>query len=113
MTASTRLILVKTLHTVVWAIMAFAAFYAIFASMNDRFDRRFFVAVGLISFEVLVLVLNRWKCPLTTVAEKLTGDRAANFDIYLPEWIARHNIRIFTAIFVLGVLANVVKRALG
>jgi hypothetical protein len=38
-----------------------------------------------------VLWLNGWRCPLTDVAARYTDDRRANFDIYLPEWLARYN----------------------
>jgi hypothetical protein len=36
------------------------------------------------------------------VAARFTDQRAANFDIYLPEWLARNNQRLFGALFVLG-----------
>ena len=54
--------------------------------------------------EVLVLAINRMRWPLTDVAEKYTEDRAANFDIYLPLWLARHNKSIFGSLFVAGEL---------
>jgi hypothetical protein len=31
------------------------------------------------------------------------NDRRANFDIYLPEWLARHNQRIFGSLYAIGV----------
>ena len=53
--------------------------------------------------EVVVLWLNRWNCPLTAVAARYTDDGRANFDIYLPEWLARYNKQIFGALYVAGV----------
>ena len=41
------------------------------------------VAIGIVWIEVLVLILNGWRCPLTSVAARYTGDRRANFDIFL------------------------------
>ena len=49
--------------------------------------------------EILVLALNRMRCPLSDVAAHYTGDRSDNFDIYLPAWLARHNKLIFGSIF--------------
>ena len=49
--------------------------------------------------EVGVLLLNRMRCPLTTIAARYTDDRADNFDIFLPRWLARHNQRIFGTLF--------------
>jgi hypothetical protein len=47
---------------------------------------------------VLVLIANGGRCPLTTLAARYTMDRRDNFNIYLPEWLARHNKLIFGSI---------------
>ena len=57
---------------------------------------------GIVLVELLVLVLNGWQCPLTNVAARHTADRRANFDIYLPAWLARHNKTIFGSLLVAG-----------
>jgi hypothetical protein len=54
--------------------------------------------------ECLVLALNRGRCPLTDLAGRYTTERADNFDIYLPLWLARYNKAIFGVLFVAGVL---------
>ncbi len=56
----------------------------------------------LILGECLVLALNRGRCPLTEIAARYTDDRAENFDIYLPLWLARYNKHIFGLLFVAG-----------
>jgi len=58
---------------------------------------------------VLVLVVNRMTCPLTDVASRYTDDRRANFDIYLPEWLARHNKTIFGSLYVAAILLLVAR----
>ena len=52
---------------------------------------------GIVLIEVLVLIINRWSCPLTAIAARYTSDRRPNSDIYLPEWLARNNQLIFGA----------------
>ena len=42
-----------------------------------------------------MLVVNRWRCPLTSAAERYTTDRRANFDIYLPEWLQAQQIHFW------------------
>jgi hypothetical protein len=50
------------------------------------------VLAGLVFVECAVLALNRGPCPLTDLASRYTDDRAAaNFDIHLPEWLARRH----------------------
>jgi len=41
---------------------------------------------------------------MTDLAARFTKERAANFDIYLPLWLARHNKTIFGTLFVAGEL---------
>lgn len=49
-----------------------------------------------------MLVFNRGRCPLTDVAGRYASARSANFDIYLPVWLARSNKEIFGVVFVGG-----------
>lgn len=58
----------------------------------------------MVFVEVLVLVFNHWHCPLTPVAARFTTDRRDNFDIFLPEWLARCNKEMFGELYVAGVV---------
>jgi hypothetical protein len=40
---------------------------------------------------------------LTDLASRYTEERTANFDIYLPLWLARRNQAIFGTLFAVGV----------
>jgi hypothetical protein len=73
------------------------------SAWTGRFDRALGFA-GIVFAEVLVLAFNRLQCPLTAIAARYTSDRRANFDIYLPEWLARRNKEIFGTLFLLGLL---------
>jgi hypothetical protein len=59
---------------------------------------------AIVFCECGVLAANRGRCPLTDWAARFTEDRAANFDIYLPEWLARNNKAIFGTLFVVNEL---------
>ena len=65
--------------------------------------------IGIVAVEVLILVVNRMSCPLTAIAARYTDDRRANFDIYLPEWLARHNKTIFGSLYVMGVVLTLLR----
>ena len=62
------------------------------------------VLTGLILVECAVLAVNQCRCPLTDLAARHTEARAANFDIFLPLWLARNNKTIFGTLFVAGEL---------
>jgi hypothetical protein len=109
--AARRLRAIKLLHTAVWAVFAGCIVVIPVLTWQGRFGAAAVLAV-LIFGEVVVLWLNRWSCPLTAVAARYTDDRRANFDIHLPEWLARYNKQIFGPLYVAGV-AYAVARYLG
>lgn len=99
----TGLLAVKILHTVVWAFFAACIVAIPVASARGNLVAAAILA-GVVSLEVLVLVANDMRCPLTPVAARYTEDRRDNFDIFLPEWLARHNKMIFGWLYVAGLV---------
>jgi uncharacterized membrane protein len=101
-----KLIIVKTAHTIVWAVFA----GSIIATPACAYMARFALAFTLISFvlfEVLILALNKFKCPLTGIAARYTSDRKDNFDIYLPLWLAKYNKGIFGTLYIAGIFYTI------
>lgn len=96
-----RLIAVKALHTAVWIFFVACILGAPIAASLGKFKLAGLL-IALVSLEALVLLFNRWTCPLTKVAARYTKRREENFDIYLPRWLAKHNKSIFTPLFLLG-----------
>ena len=93
---------IKLIHTAVWAFFAGSIFaIPVFASLNRYTAAASFI--GLVLVEVVVLVVNGWRCPLTGIAARYTDDRRDNFDIYLPVWLARHNKVVFGLLYLLGI----------
>jgi len=102
-----RLRLIKAVHTLAWAFfVACIAAIPVFA-WGTRFDLAL-LSIGIVAVEVVVIAANGWRCPLTPIAARYTDDRRPNFDIYLPEWLARYNKEIFGSLFGAGVLLTVV-----
>jgi hypothetical protein len=99
---ASRLRAIRTLHTLVWAFFAACILAIPLASWRGEHRVAAWLA-AIVFIEVLVLLVNRWRCPLTGVAARYTADRSDNFDIYLPLWLARHNKWIFGSLYVAGV----------
>jgi|SRR5215470_1363631 len=95
------LIAVKLLHTAVWALLAGCILALPVLAMKRRF-RWALILSAILLVECGVLALNGGRCPLTDVAARFTENRAANFDIYLPLWLARYNKVIFGAVLVIN-----------
>ena len=103
-----RLKAIRLLHTVVWAGFAGCIVAIPVLTLQERFRLAAVLALIVLG-EVIVLALNRWRCPLTPIAARYTGNRRANFDIYLPEWLARYNKEIFAPLYLAGVVLLVVR----
>lgn len=100
----TKLVVVKTLHTAVWAVMAASSIYILYAGVMNTTGTALWAAIALLALESAVLVANGWVCPLTPIAMRYTDDRTDNFDIYLPRIVAKHNKAIFGGIFAAGLV---------
>ena len=105
---STALRAVKFVHTIVWAFFV-GCILAIPAIAWYGRPARAFPLIGIVLVEVLVLLINRWRCPLTGMAARYTDDRRDNFDIYLPLWLARYNKVIFGSLFAAGLLLTLAR----
>jgi hypothetical protein len=103
MTASASLRAVKLVHTVVWAFFVLCILaIPLFTALGRLGLAALFAAI--VAVEVAVLLVNHMSCPLTAVAARYTPDRRANFDIYLPEWLARNNKLLFGTLYVAATL---------
>ena len=91
------------LHIAVWAFFVACILAIPLLTALSRF-RAAAVFVGVVGVEVTVLVFNGMRCPLTDVAARYTSDRQANFDIYLPEWLAKYNKHVFGALYCAGLV---------
>lgn len=99
--------MIKLLHTLVWLVYVLILAYIFYAVTAGIIDGFLWICIWLVCLEGLVLAVNKGKCPLTKVAARYSPSQAVGFDIFLPTWLAEHNQKIFTNLFIieLGVLA--------
>ena len=99
---------IKTVHTAVWALFAGAILAIPLAAFANQF-RLAGMLIALVMLEVVVLAFNGMRCPLTAVAARYTAERRANFDIYLPLWLATWNKQLFGTLFIAGLLITCLR----
>lgn len=104
MSPAIKLVAIKLLHTLIWLVFVILIFYVVYSGIFNHLTSLTWIAIGLILGEGLVLLVFRMFCPLTLLARKYSDSPRDNFDIYLPNWLARHNKLIFTSIFILGLI---------
>ena len=89
--------------------MASAIGYTLYVGITGQRHGILWVAFVLILLEIAALLLNRWRCPLSDLAVRYTEERQHNFDIYLPEWLAKHNKTIFGTILIVALLLIILR----
>jgi hypothetical protein len=103
-----KLRFIKVAHTIIWALFAGSIVaIPVLAWFNEWTLTGIIILFVLL--ECLVLVFNHMRCPLTDIAARYTDDRADNFDIYLPLWLARNNKIIFGTLFVAGLIFTLLR----
>jgi hypothetical protein len=100
--SATALVVVKVAHTIAWAFFVGCILAIPVASWRGNHATAAWLT-AIVLVEVAILVVNGWRCPLTSLATRFTDERHDNFDIYLPLWLARHNKLIFGVIFCLSI----------
>jgi hypothetical protein len=98
------LTLIKIIHTIIWLFFNVVIFYLLYAVIINKIDMWVWICIGLVALEVITLLAFKWFCPLTVWARKYSDSTKNNFDIYLPEWLAKYNKLIYGSIFTLSLL---------
>ena len=104
MTADSKLTLIKTIHTIIWIFFNVVIFYLLYAVIADKIDKWVWIGLSLFLFEAIVLLSFKMKCPLTLIARRYSDSGKHNFDIYLPNWLAKHNLKIYFSILLIIIL---------
>lgn len=95
MTDSAKLNIVKAIHTFIWIFFNVVIFYLLYAVITNKIDRWAWICLWLILLECFTLVLFRMMCPLTLIARRYSDSQKDNFDIFLPNWLAKYNKMIY------------------
>lgn len=101
MTTVVKLNIIKAVHTVIWLFFNAVIFYLYYAAITNKIDKWVWIGIGCIFLEGLVLLIFKNLCPVTLVARKYSDSTKDNFDIFLPNWLAKYNKLIYTTLFVI------------
>lgn len=97
-----KLLWIKIVHTLIWLFFVTAIFYVLYSGITGNINTYTWVGIGLVFGEGVVLLVFKMFCPLTVMARKYSDSQKDNFDIFLPNWLAKNNKLIFTTIFLIG-----------
>jgi NhaP-type Na+/H+ or K+/H+ antiporter len=101
---SSKLTLIKTIHSLIWVFFNCVIFYLLYAVLSNKIDKWVWICLGIIVFEGLILLVFKAVCPITLVARKYSDSQKDNFDIFLPNWLAKYNKHIYTTILLIALV---------
>ncbi|MFE3848752.1 hypothetical protein ACFX5D_12330 [Flavobacterium sp. LB3P45] len=104
-----KLILIKIVHTMIWLFFNLVIFYVLYAVIADKLDKWLWIGYGLIIIEGIILVALKFFCPLTILARKYSNSTKDNFDIYLPNWLAKYTKLIYSGIVAIILLITIYR----
>jgi hypothetical protein len=109
MNNASKLTLIKIIHTIIWIFFNVVIFYMLYAVLTNKLDKWLWIGYGLFMLEGIVLLLFRFFCPLTVMARKYSDSTKANFDIFIPNWLAKYNKLIYTSILVAIIIIHIYR----
>ena len=101
---SRKLLYIKSLHTLIWIFFNVVIFYLLTAVIMNRIDKWVWYSLTAIAAEIIILIVFKNICPVTIIAKKYSDSQKANFDIFLPNWLAKYNKHIYSIILAIALL---------
>ena len=109
MNRKNKLLAIKWIHTLIWLFFVILIFYVLYSGISDKINIYTWIGIGLIILEGIVLLVFKMFCPLTILARNYSDSEKDNFDIFLPNWLAKYNKLIFTTIFIIGLILVLIR----
>jgi hypothetical protein len=97
------------MHTLIWLVFVVVIFYILYSGISNKINTFTWLGIVSIILEGIVLVVFKMSCPLTIVARKYSNSKKDNFDIFLPNWLAKNNKLIFTTIYLVGLVIVLIR----
>jgi hypothetical protein len=98
-----KLTIIKTAHTIIWFFFNIVLLYIFYAAITGHINTWVWVGLGLFVLEGVVLLIYKMTCPLTILARRYSNSQKDNFDIFLPNWLARNTKLIYSSLLALAI----------
>ncbi|MDZ7658721.1 hypothetical protein [Fodinibius sp.] len=91
---------IKLIHSLLFFLIAVSTIYVFITAALDQVNTLTWWAFGVAIVELLALLLNNWRCPLTDLAEQHGADVGSVADLFLPRWLSDRLFAVFGILFV-------------
>ncbi|MBT8221532.1 MAG: hypothetical protein KJN96_00035 [Eudoraea sp.] len=82
MNPDNKLLLIKILHTVIWAFFVVVIFYVLYTGITNKVNSYTWIGIILVIGEGITLAIFNKFCPLTLIARRYSDSQKDNFDIF-------------------------------
>jgi hypothetical protein len=106
---SKNIFYIKFIHSLIFWWQAACLAYILYAGIAAVFNILLFIAIISILINGVLLILNKGRCPFTTLAEKQGAKSGAITDLFLPKIIARNIFRVSFPLFILELILLAVR----
>jgi hypothetical protein len=108
------LILVKSVHSVIFVFMSICVLYVLYAALTRTYNVWLLVALLAVTLESIVYFANGRRCPLTQLARRYGDDTGDEWvvDLFLPRRCVPLIVPVCGFLFVAGVLVLLVNALL-
>lgn len=96
--------MIKIVHMFIYVVMVAATFYIFYAGFMKVHNVILYVSLGLLLVEILALLSNGMKCPLTSLTKKYGDSKGYAWDVLLSEKSAKYSFRLYGFVLFAGVL---------
>ncbi len=99
-----KLFLIKSVHTIIFILMSSALVYILYSGVTGTYNWVLLFAIAAILVEGVVLIFNRFRCPLANLARRYGDKKGSVTDMFYPKWFVPHVFRVSTVLFVIGLV---------
>ena len=90
---------IKLFHSFLFFLIAISTIYVFSTAALDQINSLTWWAFGIAVIELLVLIFNGWRCPLTDLAEGQGAEVGSVADLFLPKWFSDYLFPIYGIVF--------------
>jgi len=94
-----KIFFIKLVHSLIFFLMVGCLTYILYSGITETFNWVLLFALIALLIEGIALIINKWRCPMTTLAEKYGAEKGTVTDIFLPAIISRNVFKIAIVLF--------------
>lgn len=104
-----KVFFIKLVHSLILFLMIVSLLYILYSGITGTFNLLLLLALTAVFTEGITLILNKWRCPMTGLAERYGSESGSVTGIFLPSVIARNSFRIFIVVFTLELILLAIR----